>query len=113
MKVNVDNTSIILNVKRNIYVNNDIQLVVQNSVCLIESEDETFYAEVEEIDLVYIIVKGKQFGYSEFFNVKKSIQLIYDICIDEIVDDSEYTDEYSEELGRYMAEKYEKVLKIM
>ena len=113
MKVKVDNTSIILNVKRNIYVNNDIQLVVQNSVSLIESHDETFYAEVEEIDLVFIIVKGKQFGYSEFFNVKKSIQLIYDICIDEIVDNNEYTVEHSDELGRYMAEKYEKVLKIM
>ena len=113
MRFKVDNTSIILNIKRDIYVNDDISLVVQNSVSLIESHNDEFYAEVEEIDLVFIYVKGKQFGYSEFFNVKKSIQLIYDICIDEIVDDSEYIDEYSEELGRYMAEKYEKVLKIM
>ena len=113
MKVKVSNTSVILNVKRDIYVNNDIQLVVQNSVNLYESHNDTFYHEVEAIDLVYIYVKGKQFAYAEFFNVKKSIKLIYDICIDEIVDDNEYTDEHSEELGEYMAKKYQKVLKIM
>ena len=113
MKVKVNNTSITLNVERNIYVNEDIQLVVQNSVCLYESHNEKFYHEIEAVDLVYIYVKGKQFKYAEFFNVKKSIKLIYDIDIDVIVDDNEYTDEHSEELGKYMAKKYQKVLKIM
>jgi hypothetical protein len=113
MKVKVDNTCLILNVKRNIYVNEDIQLVVQNAVNLYESHNDTFYHEIEAIDLVYIYVKGKQFQYAEFFNVKKSIKLIYDIDIDVIVDDNEYTDEHSEELGKYMAKKYQSVLKIM
>ena len=112
MRFKVDNTSIILNIKRYIYVNDDISLVVQNSVSLIESHNGEFYPEVEEIDLVYIIVKGKQFTYSEFFNVKKSIELLYNICIDEIVDNSEFSVEHADELGMIMAEKYKKVLKI-
>lgn len=113
MKVKVDNVSLNVSVKRNIYVNEDISLVVQNTVFLYEGYDNTFCHEIEAIDLVYIYVKGKQFKYAEFFNVKKSIKLIYDIDIDVIVDDNEYTDEYSEELGKYMAKKYQKVLNIM
>lgn len=112
MKVKVDNVSLNLNVKRNIYVNEDISLVVQNTVFLYESHDNTFYHEIEAIDLVHICLKGKKFEYSKFFEIKKYIQLVYDINIDEIVDDNEYTDEYSEELGKYMAKKYSKVLKI-
>ena len=113
MKVKVDNVSLNLNVKRNIYVNEDISLVVQNTVFLYESHNDTFYHEIEAIDLVYICVKGKKFEYTSFGKVKSYIKLIYNIDIDEVVDDNEYTDEYSEELGEYMAKKYLKVLKIM
>ena len=112
MNVKVDNTTIILNVKRNIFVNSDISLVLQNSVNLYETDFGRFNYEIEEVDLIYIYVKGKQFQYESFGKVKSYIKLIYDIDINETVDSNEYTDEYSHELGEYIAQKYNKVLKI-
>ena len=112
MNVKVDNVSLNLNVKRNVYVNEDISLVVQNTVFLYESYDDTFYHEVEAIDLVYIYVKGKKFEYQSFGKVKSYIKLIYNIDIDVIVEDNEYTEEYVHELGEYMSKKYASVLKI-
>lgn len=113
MNFEVDNVSMNVSCKRNIVVNEDIQLVVQNTVVLYESKNNTFLYDVEEIDLVHIWVKGKKFEYKDFFNVKKSITLIYDICIDNIIKDNEYSDKKAGDMGKLIAKKYENVLKIM
>jgi len=112
MKFNVSSVNMNVNVTRNIYVNDDISLVVQNTVFLYQSGYNTFSHEVDDIDLVSIYVKGKQFKYEEFNEIKQSIKLIYDIDIDVVVENHEYTEEHSYELGEYMCVKYQDVLKI-
>lgn len=113
MNFEVSDVCMNISCKRNIYVNEDICLDVQNTVVLYENETNTFSYDVEAIDLIAIYVKGKKFVYESFGEVKSYIKLIYNINIDDIIKNEEYSEEEAGYVGEFIAEKYENVLKIM
>ena len=112
MKFKIKSKSLNVNVGRIISLNEDIKLEVQNEIYLMENKDGSWGCDIEEIDLCKIIIKDKEFVYEAFGKVKDYIKLIYNIDVNKIVDDNEYTIEEKDNLAKLISKRYKNVLKM-
>lgn len=112
MKFKIKSKSLSVNVGRIISINEDVKLDVQNEIYLMEGKDGNWVCDIEEIDLCKIIIKDKEFVYEAFGRIKDYIKLIYNVDVNKIVDDNEYTMEEKNKLKKLICKRYRNVLKM-